>query len=147
MAAPTRRQAPPRPLASRTARAEGSSVPPDRIRIKRIYEPPSQEDGQRILVDRLWPRGVGRQRAKLDQWLREIAPSEGLRHWFHHEAPRWEMFVDRYRSELAANPEAVARLAQIIDRGPTTLLYGAKDEERNQALVLAQFMRERFAER
>ena len=106
------------------------------IRLKRIYEPASPDDGFRVLVDRLWPRGTNKQRAAIDLWARDIAPSNELRTWFHHEAANWDGFVDRYRAELALLPEAVAALRQQCTGRTVTLLYGAKDEIHNQAAVL-----------
>lgn len=105
------------------------------VKIKRIYEPPGPDDGQRILVDRLWPRGVSKAQAHVDVWLKEVAPSDALRRWFGHEVDRWADFQDRYAAELKDNPafDELRRLTLT----PTTLLYGAKDELHNQARVLA----------
>ena len=112
------------------------------LTIKRVYDPPAREDGQRILVDRLWPRGLGKEEAALDAWMKEVAPSAALRTWFHRAADaRWEEFRNRYLDELRANPH-VAELREKIAAGPVTLLYGARDRERNHALVLAEFLRE-----
>lgn len=106
------------------------------VRIKRIYEDPAADDGFRVLVDRIWPRGVSKERAKLDVWLKEVAPSTELRQWFHHEEPKWPEFVRRYRAELADNP-AVGTLRDILSRQErVTLLYSAHDEDENQAVVL-----------
>ncbi len=110
------------------------------IQVKRIYEEPSDDDGQRILVDRLWPRGVSKEKAALTLWLKDIAPSNELRQWFHHDAAQFEEFERRYRKELEANPEAVQQLRDIIAKGKTTLLYAAHDEEHNQARFLAGYM-------
>lgn len=116
------------------------------IHIKRIYAPPSQEDGYRVLVDRLWPRGVSKEKAKADLWLKEIAPTNDLRHWFNHEEEKWPEFQKRYRDELRANPEAVREFKdKTRGHGTVTLLYGAKDEQHNQAIVLKDFLRERNA--
>ncbi len=110
------------------------------VRIKRIYEDPAAEDGYRVLVDRIWPRGVSKERARLDLWLKEVAPSAELRTWFHHEEPKWPEFRERYRAELAGNP-AVAELRRIVSgHDPVTLLYGAHDETENQAVVLRDFL-------
>lgn len=111
--------------------------------IKRIYEPPSPSDGQRVLVDRIWPRGVSRTSAALDLWLKEIAPTTALRKWFGHDPPKWAEFEKRYRRELDANPEEVERLRKLIAEGDVTLLYAAHDEEHNQARVLASYIQER----
>jgi len=113
------------------------------IRVKRIYKAPAKNDGQRILVDRIWPRGVGREAAALDLWLKEIAPTAELRKWFGHDPSRFAAFRDRYRRELDANADAVAELSARLDRGDATLLYAARDEQANQAVVLAEYMRDR----
>ena len=113
---------------------------PARFRIRRIYDPASPEDGARVLVDRLWPRGIGKDAAALDLWLKEIAPSAPLRRWFGHEPARWAEFARRYRAELDANPQAVARLRQVAAHGPVTLLYAAHDILNNHARVLAAYM-------
>jgi uncharacterized protein YeaO (DUF488 family) len=111
------------------------------LRIKRIYEPADPgEDGRRVLVDRIWPRGVSKERAALDTWLPEVGPSTELRRWFGHEPDRWTEFVSRYRAELETSPH-FAELRDIVDANPTTLLYGARDTERNQAVVLAMVLR------
>ena len=110
------------------------------IRIKRIYEPPAPEDGTRILVDRLWPRGMARAEARLDEWLKEIAPSDGLRQWFGHDPGRWEEFRERYRRELAGNGESLARLKALAATGTVTLLFAARDEEHNNATVLKELI-------
>jgi uncharacterized protein YeaO (DUF488 family) len=108
-----------------------------RIVIKRIYEEPVPSDGARILVDRLWPRGVSKERAKLDLWLKDIAPSTGLREWFGHDPKKWIGFQKKYKIELANNEEAVAALKKIVRQNKTvTLLYAAKDEEHNEAVVI-----------
>jgi uncharacterized protein YeaO (DUF488 family) len=115
-----------------------------RVNIKRIYDPPAQDDGQRVLVDRLWPRGVRRAEARLDGWLREVAPSDELRRWYGHDLARWEAFAARYRAELAdaAHQEALARLRELAQRGPLTLLFAAKDGEHSEAQVLRQVLEE-----
>lgn len=110
------------------------------IQLKRIYDPPRPEDGQRFLVERLWPRGIARADARLTGWLRELAPSAGLRRWFHHDPARWEEFRRRYRAELEA-PEAVAALQQLVAAsrtGAVTLVFAAKDRQRNSAVVLKE---------
>ena len=115
------------------------------MQVKRIYEPPAPEDGLRVLVDRLWPRGLSRDAARVDWWHKDIAPSSGLRKWFGHDPAKWAEFRDRYRAELKGNPEAVARLAELGQCGPVTLLYAAKDERHNHALVLKAFLADRGA--
>ena len=114
-----------------------------RVDIKRIYEPPSAADGARVLVDRIWPRGIAKDKARLALWLKAIAPSPALRRWFGHKPERWQEFRKRYRRELAANKAAVARLRALRAAGPVTLLYGARDEEYNQARVIAEYLRPR----
>ncbi|MCB1502479.1 MAG: DUF488 domain-containing protein [Bauldia sp.] len=113
------------------------------LRIKRIYEPVSPDDGARVLVDRVWPRGVSRDAAHLALWLRNIAPSTALRKWFGHDPRRWSTFRERYRDELAANTPVVAELDDLLSRGRVTLLYGARDERHNQAVVVAEFLQDR----
>ena len=111
------------------------------IRIKRVYDPPDSSDGARVLVDRLWPRGLRKEKAALAGWRKEIAPSKGLREWFGHKPERYREFARRYRAELAGNKEEVARLEHLAKQGPLTLLYAAHDEEHNHALVLADYLR------
>lgn len=111
------------------------------LAVKRIYEPPAPDDGQRVLVDRIWPRGVSKQEAVLALWLREIAPSDGLRGWFGHAPGRWAEFQKRYRAELDGNAEAVGQLRALLDKGKVTLLYGAHDEAHNNAVALAAYLR------
>jgi uncharacterized protein YeaO (DUF488 family) len=112
------------------------------IQIRRIYEPPRADDGARILVDRLWPRGVSKEEAKLTLWLKDIAPSTELREWFGHDPSRWHEFSRRYRAELKANEAAVAEIAEFLKSGRVTLLYGARDTEHNEAVVLADYLHE-----
>ena len=108
--------------------------------IKRIYEPSAKSDGLRVLVDRLWPRGISRFDAKLDLWLKDVAPSTELRHWFGHKPERWAEFRRRYRAELAHNP-TLKELRKLAKGKIVTLLYSAHDEKRNQAVVLAAALR------
>ena len=113
------------------------------IRIRRVYEEPSADDGLRVLVDRLWPRGRSKQSARVDVWLKDIAPSKNLRTWFGHIPERFDEFAARYRAELDTNPEAVNRLRGLIaDHPRVTLLYGAKDNEHNNAVVLRDYLRD-----
>jgi uncharacterized protein YeaO (DUF488 family) len=105
------------------------------VRCRRIYESPRHDDGSRVLVDRLWPRGVRRTDAALDEWLKEVAPSPALRRWFGHDPERFETFAERYRAELVDNP-GVDRLRDMASRGAVTLLYAARDERHNHARVL-----------
>jgi len=108
--------------------------------IKRVYAPADPSDGKRVLVDRLWPRGLTKERASVDVWMRDIAPSEELRKWFGHEPERWQEFRRRYHGELDRNPDALARLREMAEDGPVTLLFGAKDEEHNQAVALKEYL-------
>jgi len=110
------------------------------IRIKRIYDPPEPDDGKRLLVDRLWPRGVARETARLDGWLKELAPSDELRKWFGHDPARWDEFRARYRSELQAQTGLLAELRATAKKGTVTLLYAAKDTEHNNAVVLKELL-------
>lgn len=117
------------------------------LRLKRVYDPAAGDDGVRVLVDRLWPRGLTREAAAIDHWLKPVAPSDALRRWFHHEEANWPEFEARYRLELA-EPERAAALAQIIALariGPVTLVFGAKDRVRNQAQVIAAVIAEMTA--
>jgi uncharacterized protein YeaO (DUF488 family) len=111
--------------------------------LKRAYEPASPDDGCRVLVERLWPRGVTKARAAIDVWMKEIAPSAELRKWYGHEPSRWEEFRRRYWSELQANREAVETLREKEREGKTTLIYAAHDEEHNGALALREFLERR----
>jgi uncharacterized protein YeaO (DUF488 family) len=120
---------------------------PGTICVKRIYDPASAEDGARVLVDRLWPRGVSKQAAALSLWLKDIAPSTELRQWFNHDPSRWCEFGHRYRAELRGNDEAVRPLRDILNLGRTTLLYGAHDAAHNHALILADYMRDHRGDR
>lgn len=113
-----------------------------RLSIKRIYENPADADGFRILVDRIWPRGVSKERAAIDLWLKEVAPSPALRTWFAHDPDRWMEFRARYARELDGN-EAVERIRKRLAEGPVTLLYSARDREHNQAVALAAYLAER----
>ncbi|WP_034577995.1 DUF488 domain-containing protein [Carnimonas nigrificans] len=110
------------------------------IQLKRAYTVPEQSDGQRILVDRLWPRGKSKEQEQLTAWLKEIAPSTELRKWFGHKAEHWQEFKAKYRAELEANPTAIQELSRYLDQGKVTLLYGAKDEQHNQAVVIKEYM-------
>ncbi len=110
------------------------------IQVKRVYEPPSPDDGTRVLVDRMWPRGLKKESAAIDHWLRELAPSSGLRQWFGHRAERWDGFRQRYQAELEALPDAVATLTELAHDGPLTLLYAARDENHNNAVALREYL-------
>ena len=106
------------------------------IRIKRAYEEPDAEDGERILVDRLWPRGLTKERARIDLWLKNVAPSTELRKWFAHDPAKWPEFRSRYKEELKRNQEQVLLLKQEAAKGTVTLVYGAKDQQHNEAVIL-----------
>ena len=110
------------------------------IKIKRVYERPDKEDGTRVLVDRLWPRGLTKAKASVDLWLKDIAPTTELRKWFGHDPAKWSEFKTRYRAELRENDQHVAFLKGEIAKGVVTLLYGAKDEEHNEAVLLQEFL-------
>ncbi len=113
------------------------------VQLKRAYEEPSPADGYRVLVDRLWPRGVRRDRAHLDEWTRELAPSAELRRWFGHDPERYAEFRRRYREELAAHEDKLGELRGRARQGTLTLIYGARDTEHNDAVVLAELLRDR----
>ena len=110
------------------------------IKIKRAYEQPAEADGFRILVDRLWPRGLTKEKASLDLWLKEIAPSTELRKWFGHDPEKWSGFRGRYETELKHNDDPVKTIIDKAKKGPITLIYGARDQEHNEAVVLKQYL-------
>ncbi|MAM36929.1 MAG: DUF488 domain-containing protein [Paracoccus sp. (in: a-proteobacteria)] len=110
------------------------------IWLKRAYEAPAPSDGQRILVDRLWPRGVSKEELHLDDWMKEIAPSDALRDWFGHDPAKWKEFQTRYAKELDKNGDAVAPLKQRLDKGRVTLVFAAKDEAHNNAVALKAYL-------
>jgi uncharacterized protein YeaO (DUF488 family) len=112
------------------------------VKAKRAYSPAETGDGYRVLIDRLWPRGISRDRARLDAWARELAPSDQLRRWFGHDPERFEEFRTRYRDELTAHNEEVSQLRQRARHGPLTLVYGARDTEHNDAVVLEELIRD-----
>ena len=112
------------------------------INIKRVYEGPKKSDGKRILVDRLWPRGLTKAEAQVNLWLKDIAPSTTLRKWFGHQPSKWEGFKKRYSAELERNTEQVSLLERELRAGKVTLVYGAKDQEHNGAIVLKEFLEE-----
>ena len=113
-----------------------TGIPAANVRLKRAYEPKDAEDGTRILVDRLWPRGVSKADAALDQWMKEIAPSTELRKWFAHDPNRWEEFCSRYSAELHLKIEQLNQLRSFARQGSVTLVYSARDEVHNDAIVL-----------
>ena len=116
------------------------------IRLKRAYEKPAAEDGERILVDRLWPRGLTKQKARIDLWMKGIAPSTELRKWFGHDPSKWEEFQRRYTAELKEHPDLIKELKQKARGATVTLIYAARDEVHNEAVVLKEFV-ERAARR
>ena len=111
--------------------------------VKRVYDPPARTDGTRILVDRLWPRGLTKAKAHVDGWLKDIGPSTALRKWFDHDPARWTAFKRRYHAELRANKALVGHLRAFGRKGKVTLLFGAKDTEHNQAVALLSYLRKR----
>jgi uncharacterized protein YeaO (DUF488 family) len=114
------------------------------IQTKRVYEKPAKEDGFRVLVDRLWPRGLTKEKAAVDLWMKEIGPSDELRKWFHHEDKNWGGFVKRYKAELVKKKELLRELRGLVkEHGTVTLVYGSKDEKENQAVVLAEIVKRR----
>lgn len=110
------------------------------VKIKRIYDGPAPGDGRRVLIDRLWPRGISKDEAGIDEWLKEIAPSDELRKWFGHDPARWEEFRRRYREELEAHGELLERLRSEARKGTVTLLFAAKDAEHNNVVVLQEML-------
>jgi uncharacterized protein YeaO (DUF488 family) len=120
---------------------------PDRVRIKRVYEAPSSQDGRRILVDRLWPRGVSRTSARIDDWAEDLAPSTRLRRWFGHNPGRWPAFQTRYRDELRAVGDRLGWLIALARHRRVTLLYAARDPDHNNARVLQRLVRARLPRR
>jgi uncharacterized protein YeaO (DUF488 family) len=114
------------------------------IRIKRVYDTPSKEDGYRILVDRLWPRGLTKEKAKVDLWLKEIAPTDELRKRFYHDPAKWEEFKENYEEELKSKRNLLNKIKQIEkEKGTVTLLYAAKNEQYNNAVVLSMILKAR----
>ena len=111
-----------------------------KLQVKRVYEKPAREDGTRILVDRLWPRGLTREKAGIDVWIKEIAPSTALRKWFGHDPDKWQEFKKRYRAELKDNKEQMAILKGYLKDGPVTLVYSAHDEKHNNAVALKELL-------
>ena len=114
------------------------------VRAKRVYEAIQRSDGPRFLVERLWPRGVKKEKLKLDAWLKDVAPSDGLRRWFGHDPAKWDEFQRRYRAELDENPNAWKQLLEVAGQGSVTLLYSARDTEHNNAIVLKDYLAERL---
>lgn len=124
------------------ARPSIPDSPGDRIRAKRVYRAARVSDGKRILVDRLWPRGVAKDRARLFVWYKDIAPSDALRNWFHANPDQWQEFTTRYRAELAEHEDLVRELAGYAREGVVTLLYASKEEEYNNAVTLREYLQQ-----
>lgn len=114
----------------------GGSISTSHLRLKRAYEPAESDDGMRILIDRLWPRGLSKANAALDDWIKDVAPSTGLRKWFGHDPARWAEFQRRYRAELHEQSEALDRIRTLARERVVTLVYSAHDEQHNDAVVL-----------
>ncbi|MBK5198485.1 MAG: DUF488 family protein, partial [Methyloceanibacter sp.] len=113
-----------------------TKVPAGNVKLKRAYEPPAAEDGTRILIDRLWPRGISKERAAIDQWIKDISPSTALRKWFGHDPARWNEFRRRYAKEVQQNASLLGELRTLARKGPITLVYSAHDEVDNDAVEL-----------
>jgi uncharacterized protein YeaO (DUF488 family) len=128
------------PRASTKERYLSQRIKAGNIKLKRAYEPASPDDGTRILVDRLWPRGVGKTDAALDSWEKELAPSTELRQWFGHDPARWAEFQVRYADEIRQHEDALARLRALAREGTVTLVYAARDEEHNDAAALREIL-------
>jgi uncharacterized protein YeaO (DUF488 family) len=119
-----------------------SSIAASRIRLKRAYVSAEADDGKRILVDRLWPRGVSKEKAALDEWMKDLGPTTELREWFGHDPERWTEFQRRYRAELKDHAEELDHIRDLVKEGTVTLIYGAHDEEHNEAVVLRDVLLE-----
>jgi uncharacterized protein YeaO (DUF488 family) len=119
----------------------------DNVKLKRAYEPSAGDDGTRILIDRLWPRGVKKADAAIDEWIKDIAPSTALRKWFGHDPVRWREFRSRYVKELYKHPEQLKRLRALARQGPITLVFSARDQVHNDAVVLRSFLLGRHTKR
>jgi uncharacterized protein YeaO (DUF488 family) len=114
----------------------GTRIPAANVKLKRAYESPAAADGTRVLIDRLWPRGISKKKAALDKWMKDIAPSNQLRKWFGHDPARWNEFRRRYAAEVHKNPDLLYKLRSAARDGPITLVYSARDEAHNNAIVL-----------
>ena len=117
-----------------------TKIPARHIRIKRAYDPPAHDDGARVLIDRLWPRGVKKAALALDQWAKELSPSTELRQWFGHDPARWQVFRQRYAQELRPHAELLETVRALAHKGTVTLVYGAHDEAHNNAVALREFL-------
>ena len=114
------------------------------LKTKRVYESAEVSDGVRFLVDRLWPRGIKKEKLEMKAWLKDVAPSPNLRKWFAHDPAKWEEFQKRYRAELESNPEAWKPILEAVKQGDVTLLYSARDTEHNSAVLLKSFLEEQM---
>lgn len=114
------------------------------LKIKRIYDEPSRDDGKRILIDRLWPRGLKKEDVKIDEWLKEVAPSNELRKWFNHDPDKWEEFKKRFHAELKERQDMVAEIIRAARKGRVTLLFGSKEERFNNAVALREYVASRM---
>lgn len=114
------------------------------IQLKRAYDDLDEDDGSRILVDRIWPRGVSKEQLQLDEWMKEVAPSDELRKWFNHEPEKFDEFKERYRQELENNQKSVSQLAEKAEEQDIILVYGAKDRDHNQAVVLKEYLEKKI---
>ena len=114
------------------------------IQIRRVYDAPGDDDGRRFLVDRLWPRGVSRGGARVEAWLRDVAPSDDLRRWYDHDPERWDELLRRYHAELDGDPDGLVTLLDAVREGPVTLVYAARDTERNNAVALRRYLLKRL---
>jgi uncharacterized protein YeaO (DUF488 family) len=122
--------------------ARHPSVPASHLRLKRVYDAAAPDDGTRILVDRLWPRGLRKTEAAVDRWMKEVAPSTELRQWFGHDPERWSEFRRRYEAELQEHVDALNEIRELAKKGTVTLLFGARDEQHNDAVVLRDALRQ-----
>jgi uncharacterized protein YeaO (DUF488 family) len=117
-----------------------TKIPASNVNLKRAYEPPAPDDGTRILIDRLWPRGISKERAAIDQWMKDISPSTELRKWFGHDPARWNEFRRRYAQEVHKNSDLLDHLRSLARQGPITLVYSAHDEKHNDAVELRELI-------
>lgn len=117
-----------------------TKIPANHIRIKRAYEPPTHDDGARILIDRLWPRGIKKEALALDQWAKQLSPSTELRQWFGHDPARWQEFRQRYAAEVHHHIDLLEPLRALARKGPITLVYSAQDEAHNNAVAMREFL-------
>jgi uncharacterized protein YeaO (DUF488 family) len=115
-------------------------IPADHLRLKRVYEPAASDDGVRVLVDRLWPRGLTKEKAAVDHWMKDVAPSSELRKWFGHAPDRWTEFKRRYKGELRQHKDLLDDISKLASQGTVTLLFAAHDEEHNDAVVLREVL-------